>query len=145
MAPIRDSRPEDCQRVLDIWAAAVDATHDFLTPADRQAIGAEVQAFLPSAPLILHVDAQDRAIAFMLVGEGHMDALFVDPGHHGQGVGRVLVDWALSRWPGLTVDVNAQNARAAGFYRRMGFIETGRSETDDQGRPYPLLHLRHGG
>jgi len=38
--------------------------------------------------------------------------------------------------------VNEQNLQGVGFYLHMGFVETGRSETDDQGRPYPLLHLR---
>ncbi|MGG2473877.1 acetyltransferase, partial [Rhizobium sp. BR5] len=29
-----------------------------------------------------------------------------------------------------------------GFYRRLGFEPTGRSDLDGQGRPYPLVHLR---
>lgn len=29
-----------------------------------------------------------------------------------------------------------------GVYRHMGFAATGRSPTDDAGRPYPLLHMR---
>ena len=41
-----------------------------------------------------------------------------------------------------TVDVNEQNHGAVGFYRHIGFEVTGRSDLDDQGRPYPLLHLR---
>ncbi|MFY8143840.1 MAG: GNAT family N-acetyltransferase, partial [Caulobacter sp.] len=50
MIRLRPSRPEDGQRVLEIWAAAVDATHDFLSAEDRAAIGREVEAFLPYAP-----------------------------------------------------------------------------------------------
>ena len=57
MIKLRPSRPEDGPRVVQIWAAAVDATHDFLTPEDRAAIGREVEAFLPSAPLTLAVGA----------------------------------------------------------------------------------------
>lgn len=142
---IRPSRPEDGARAVEIWRAAVDATHDFLTPADRAAIEVEVRAFLPSAPLLLWVDAEGLPVAFMLVGDGHMDALFVDPAYHGRGIGRACVDHALSGWPCLTVDVNEQNPQARGFYRGMGFVETGRSATDDQGRAYPLIHMRHGG
>lgn len=40
-----------------------------------------------------------------------------------------------------TVDVNEQNTQAVGFYARAGFTVTGRSPVDDEGRPYPLLHL----
>ena len=40
------------------------------------------------------------------------------------------------------VDVNEQNPKAAGFYRRMGFEEYRRDETDDQGNPFPILRMR---
>jgi len=45
--------------------------------------------------------------------------------------------------PTTTTDVNEQNSQAVGFYGKMGFKRTGRSPVDDQGRPYPLIHLRH--
>jgi putative acetyltransferase len=142
MVDIRPSTPADAARVVEIWNRAVDATHDFLTPQDRAAIGAEVEAFLPAAPLVLAVDADDRPLGFMLVDGSHMEALFIDPHSRGQGVGRALVAYALASQPELTTDVNAQNAQAVGFYERMGFAATGRSDLDGQGRPYPLIHLR---
>ena len=144
MIKLRPSRPEDGPRVVQIWAAAVDATHDFLTPEDRAAIGREVEAFLPSAPLTLAVDDRDRAIGFMLFDGGHMEALFIDPEHRGAGVGAILIDYALAVHPVLTTDVNEQNAQAVGFYEHMGFERIGWSATDGQGRPYPLIHLRFG-
>ncbi|SAI74518.1 acetyltransferase [Bordetella ansorpii] len=143
MISLRKSTPADAPRALDIWRRAVDATHHFLAPEDRQAIEAEVAAFLPRAPLELAVDAADRAIAFMLLDGNRMEALFVDPAHRGAGVGRLLVRHALFRHPDLYTDVNAQNGQAIGFYERLGFQAIGRSEQDGQGRPYPLIHLRH--
>lgn len=142
---IRRSRPEDGPHAVAIWRAAVDATHGFLTPDHRAEIDLLVQDFLPKADLWLAVDADDRAIGFMLAGNGHMDALFIDPAHHGAGIGRALVAHALAESPLLTTDVNEQNPGARAFYERLGFVVTGRSETDDHGRPYPLLHLRHPG
>jgi len=142
MIQIRSSRPADGARVLAIWAAAVDATHDFLTPQDRAAIGAEVAAFLPSAPLLLAVDEDDRAVGFLLMDGSHMEALFVDPAWRGTGVGRALVAHMLRFHPIMTTDVNEQNGQAVGFYARLGFVSTGRSEYDGQGRAYPLVHLR---
>lgn len=144
MIKLRPSRPQDGPRVVAIWAAAVDATHDFLSPEDRAAIGRDVEAFLPGAPLMLAVDGRDRALGFMLIEDGHMEALFIDPEHRGAGVGRALVDYALAIHPALTTDVNAQNEQALGFYEHMGFERTGWSATDAQGRPYPLIHLRYG-
>jgi putative acetyltransferase len=144
MIRLRPSRAEDGVRVLDIWAAAVDATHDFLSDEDRVAIGREVEGFLPTAPLTLAVDDRDRPLGFMLIANGHLEALFIDPEHRGAGVGAIMIDYALAVHPMLTTDVNEQNDQAVGFYEHMGFERTGWSATDGQGRPYPLLHLRFG-
>ncbi|AYV49429.1 acetyltransferase [Caulobacter flavus] len=144
MISYRQSFPDDGDRVVEIWRRAVDATHDFLSPEDRAAIEEEVKGFLSTAPMWLAVDEADVAVAFMLLEGAHMQALFVDPDHRGTGVGRNLVTLALATQPTLTTDVNEQNAQAVGFYERMGFVVTGRSPTDGQGRGYPLVHLRKG-
>lgn len=142
---IRPSRPDDGASVVDIWRRAVDATHEFLSSADREAIAAEVAAFLPAAPLWLAVDDADRPSGFMLLNDSHMEALFIDPRSHGRGIGRALVTHGLSLHPRMTTDVNEQNTRAMEFYQHLGFVRTGRSERDSQGRPYPLIHLRFQG
>lgn len=40
------------------------------------------------------------------------------------------------------MDVNEQNQSAKLFYQVMGFEEYDRSEVDDAGREYPILHLK---
>lgn len=139
---IRRSNPEDGPRAVEIWRAAVDATHDFLTPRDRAGIDTLVQDFLPAAPLWLAVDESGATAGFLLLEGAHIEALFIDPVCHGSGVGRALVEFALTLQPELTVDVNEQNGQAVGFYEHLGFVRTGRSAIDGQGRPYPLLHMR---
>ncbi len=140
---IRPSRPDEGSRILEIWRGAVDATHDFLTTDDRLAIDEMVCGFLPQAPLWLAVDQNDYPLAFMLIDEGHMEALFVDPARRGTGLGAALVKHGLSLHPIMTTDVNEQNHQAVRFYERMGFRQTGRSPIDGQGRPYPLIHLEY--
>ncbi|MEK6399192.1 MAG: acetyltransferase [Terriglobus sp.] len=139
---IRQSTPADAQHILTIWREAVDATHHFLSAEDRQHIEEEVVAFLPQAPLWLAVDNNNQPIGFMLLDNAHMEALFIHPSRSGSGIGRALVQHALAMHANLTTDVNEQNEQAAGFYKHIGFEQTGRSEQDSQGRPYPLIHLR---
>ena len=39
------------------------------------------------------------------------------------------------------MSVNEQNPQAIGFYEHLGFKVNKRTETDEQGRPYPLLYM----
>ena len=143
MITIRPSRPDDGPRVVGIWRRAVDATHHFLSPEYRTALDEIVSGFLPQAPLWLAVNSDDVPLAFMLIDNGHMEALFVDPASRGTGIGAALVRHGLAIHPRMTTDVNEQNDQAVGFYERMGFRRTGRSPLDGQGMPYPLIHLQH--
>ncbi|HBR5334207.1 TPA: acetyltransferase [Klebsiella pneumoniae] len=140
---IRRSRPDEGDKLTAIWCRSVDATHDFLTKAYRKELEEMVRAFLPEAPLWVAVSTEDQPIAFMLLTGDHMDALFVDPDVRGCGVGKLLIEHALALTPKLTTNVNEQNEQAVGFYQKMGFRVTGRSETDDLGQPYPLLNLMY--
>lgn len=138
---IRRVRHDEGEEMVGIWCRSVDATHHFLSPAYRAELEALVRSFLPEAPLWVAADHQDKAVAFMLLSGQHMDALFVDPAIRGSGVGRMLIEHALSLAPELTTTVNEQNEQAVGFYKKMGFRVTGRSEVDDLGKPYPILKL----
>jgi putative acetyltransferase len=139
---IRPSRPDEGPRLVEIWAAAVDATHGFLSAGDRVAIEREVDGFLPRAEALVAVDGDDLPIGFMILDGDDLAALFIDAKHHAKGVGGAMVTHALAGRRRLTVDVNEQNAQAVGFYEHLGFRVTGRSELDGQGRAYPLLHMR---
>ena len=139
---IRRGTPDDVPRALEIWRTAVDATHGFLTPEDRAEIDTMVaEEFLPNAELILAVDEANRPIGFLVMDESMIDALFVDPAHQGLGYGTLLLHHALSLEPQATVDASEQASNALPFYLARGFKVVGRTETDPQGRPYPLIHL----
>lgn len=140
---IRRSRHDEGEKLVAIWRRSVDATHDFLSKEYRVELETLVSSFLPEAPLWVAVTEKDEPVAFMLLTGEHMDALFVDPTVRGCGVGKLLIEHALTLAPKLTTNVNEQNEQAVGFYQKMGFKVTGRSATDDLGKPYPLLHLVH--
>ena len=140
---IRLSTESDTAVLADIWRASVRATHDFLLDADFREIDTLVaEHYLPATRVWVALDAAGRACGWMGLSGAHVDALFIDPASRGLGVGRKLLAHAESIAGRLSVDVNEQNLQAVGFYRHMGFAATGRSPTDDAGRPYPLLHMR---
>lgn len=125
-----------------IWRGAVDATHDFLADADRDEIEARLQSdYFPAVDLSV-AERDGRPVGFSGVLDGTLEMLFVDAMQRDGGIGTALLAHAIREYGVTKVDVNEQNISAAGFYARRGFEVVGRSETDEAGRPYPLLHLR---
>lgn len=68
--------------------------------------------------------------------------LFVAASARGQGIGKKLLQYAEKNYNTIFVDVNAQNVQGVGFYEHMGYKVIKRSELDEQGRPFPILHLQ---
>lgn len=128
--------------LAEIWADAVHATHDFLDPADFARIqGNLTSAYFPAVSLLV-AEHSGRAVGFAGVLDGGLEMLFVSPAAAGHGVGSALLQHVVDQHGVTRVDVNEQNPAAFGFYVRRGFEVVGRSETDGDGRPYPILHLR---
>ncbi|MBX9584816.1 MAG: acetyltransferase [Gemmataceae bacterium] len=142
---IREARPDDHPALLDIWLRSVRATHTFLTEADIQSLYPLVRdAALPALELWVLTADGGGPVGFLGLSGAKLEALFIDPGHTGRGGGRALVEHARRLEGPLTTDVNEQNPEALRFYGAMGFRVVGRSDTDDAGRPFPLLHLAEG-
>ena len=149
---IRRAYPDETAALFAIWEAAVAATHDFITPVDREFYAELVrERYLPRARIAVAAGAGDEALGFIGMAAEHIEALFVHPDHARRGIGRALVAHARKPpgWRGVTgglravrVDVNEQNWPARAFYARLGFTPAGRSRLDACGRPYPILHLR---
>ena len=139
---IRQGIAADYQQLLDIWLRAVRATHHFLQPSDIDGLLPQLRdVYFPAVELWVAVDTDDQPLGFIGFNENHVEMLFVDPERHGQGIGRALLDFGRQSRNAMSVDVNEQNPEATGFYEHYGFVQTGRSPLDGEGRPFPLLHM----
>jgi putative acetyltransferase len=142
---VRPARVEDRERLLELWERSVRATHHFLEDSDVVALRPLVAEELASDALDwwVLVSATEALIGFLGFASDTIEALFIDPDHHGQGGGKFLVAHAQSLGAGaLAVDVNEQNEAALRFYKTLGFSVVGRSPTDAGGRPFPMLHMK---
>ncbi|MFC4224443.1 GNAT family N-acetyltransferase [Lysinibacter cavernae] len=130
--------------IVKIWRSSVEATHTFLTVEDINRYELRmVTHYLPAVELdIATIDG--HAVGFLGWVDDSIEMLFVDAGAMRRGVGTALLHAAQLRSPQLVLDVNEQNPAALSFYEHSGFLRVGRSETDGDGRPFPIIHLRYG-
>lgn len=128
--------------LVAIWRRAVDATHGFVHESHRDEIEAHLASeYLPSVALSV-AEIGGLPVGFAGTLDGNLEMLFVDAARRGDGIGSALLAHVVRHQDVSRVDVNEQNAAAVAFYGRRGFVVAGRSEVDEAGRPYPLLHLR---
>jgi ribosomal protein S18 acetylase RimI-like enzyme len=141
---IRAYDPADKQRLLDIWLRASQEAHFFL-PADLLAEHKKLvgDVYLAQAETWVATQA-GIPIGFIGLLDTHIGGLFVDPTRHGAGIGRMLIEHATALKGELDLEVYARNQSALGFYKHIGFVETGRRPTDDNGLPFELIALRLG-
>lgn len=137
------ARKEVLQDLTALWRASVEATHLFLTKEDIDRIETCVpQAIEEVEHLVLVQDCEGVLLGFMGVVGQKIEMLFLHPAARGQGFGRRLIEHAREHYDIRGVDVNEQNEQARAFYEHMGFVVVARSETDDAGDPFPILHMR---
>ena len=140
---IREACPDDRDVLLEIWLRSVRATHTFLTEDDIQSLLPMVRdGALVGLELWVLCSEGGQPVGFMGLSGDRVEALFLAPEYRRRGGGRMLLDHARRLKGPLTVDVNEQNPEALRFYEACGFEVAGRSATDSDGRPFPLLHLR---
>lgn len=133
---------DNYQELIEVWEASVRATHDFLPEENIAELKPLIlQHYFDAVELRCVKNVDDKILGFIGVSDSNIEMLFVDPAHIGQSIGRQLTEFAIEQLQAQKVDVNEQNPKAIGFYERLGFIETGRSELDGQGNPFPLIHM----
>lgn len=131
---------EDYPALVALWERSVRATHDFLTEdVIKEIMEALVPDYFPNVELYA-VDENGSYIGFVGISGNKIELLFIDSDRLGKGYGSMLVDFA-RRHGATMVDVNEQNPSALKFYLAKGFRVIRREDTDEAGRPYPLLHL----
>ena len=125
---VENRTPQGIEALLQLWEASVRATHDFLSESEIARIGAYVPGALQG---VRHLAVAKRE-----------DGSLVAPEERGKGTGRALIAFAAEQFSANEVTVNEQNAQAVGFYEKMGFAPYRRTQTDEQGGPYPLLYMK---
>lgn len=142
---IHSLNEKDITRFIEIWKSSVLATHDFLSKKDFLELEVQLTNYLPKLKDFLVYEDSKGIRGFLKVNDRNIDMLFIEDEARGKGIGRKLIEYSIENLDVVTLDVNEDNGQALGFYEYMGFEVISRSETDDQGRAYPILHMRYRG
>nr|WP_289846876.1 GNAT family N-acetyltransferase [Maribacter dokdonensis] len=101
-----------------------------------------LNTYLDAVNLRAYRNHEKEIIAFLGVDQSNLEMLFVHPDYRGQGIGALLLQYAIKDLKIYKVDVNEQNKQAVGFYEHYQFKTQSRSELDATGKPYPILHMQ---
>ncbi|WP_267740609.1 GNAT family N-acetyltransferase [Myroides injenensis] len=138
---IQKLKSTDYPRLMQIWESAVLHTHDFLREEDFNYYKENIPTYFQYVELLGYANTEGILVGFMGLSEDNLEMLFIHDDYHGQGIGKKLLNYAVNQKGIKKVDVNEQNQQGVGFYLHCGFKQVARSEKDDQGKDYPILHL----
>ena len=142
LRPVLDRDSELIDQLVGVWERSVRATHAFLSGPEI----AEIKPFVPQAlegvEALIVAEKDGVPVGFMGVQDDRLEMLFLDPGVRGQGLGRQMLTYGIEQLGVTELTVNEQNPQSVGFYEHLGFSTYRRTDTDKEGRPYPLLYMR---
>lgn len=131
------------KQLFEVWDKSVRETHLFLSDSEIKDISRYIpQALSSIAHLIVAFNVENNPVAFMGIEDRKLEMLFVSPGYRGKGLGKQLIHYGIENYFINELGVNEQNPQAKAFYEHMGFQVYKRTDTDEQGNPYPILYMR---
>ena len=128
--------------LLRVWESSVRVTHSFLSEREIGRIKEYVPEALRKTPHLLVAEEDGALVAFAGISGRKLEMLFVASDKRGRGIGKELLQCAIDEHAVNELTVNEQNRAAIGFYEHMGFKAYARSDTDERGGPYPILHMK---
>jgi len=124
--------------VADLWLRSRYASVPAIPPPVHR--DEEVREWFVSVVLPHHevwvIEAGDGPVALMVLDNGWIDQLYVDPAWTGRGLGSRLIEVAKARHPRLDLWTFETNEGARRFYGRHGFGEVGFTDgSNEEGVP----------
>jgi putative acetyltransferase len=139
---LRPYRAEDEDAAIALWQQTWQLAYPSIDFAARVPWWRERwrNELVPNAAIIVAEQAGELTGFVTIDAEGYLDQLVVAPDRWGSELAGALVEEAKRRSPdGVTLKVNADNARAIRFYERNGFVHAG--EDVNPGSKRPVLKM----
>ncbi|WP_316858275.1 GNAT family N-acetyltransferase [uncultured Cohaesibacter sp.] len=137
---IRKFETDDTEAVMTVWRSASDLAHPFLSEEFQQRAERLTRDIYLKMAETWVCEQDGQVVGFIGLLDDLIGGLFVHPDCHGQGIGRALVDKAVTLKGDLVVEVFVDNPIGRRFYAAYGF--EGEKQVNDPHSGFPLLRLR---
>src|SRR5690606_37506526 len=122
--------------LIKVWENSVRATHTFLDPKDIDYFKTLIESMDLNALSLFCLTTESALAGFIGVADKKVEMLFLDPKYMNRGLGKRLMQFAMTELNADKVDVNEQNSDAVRFYKKLGFVTYDRTEKDSSGKDY---------
>lgn len=138
---IRPFEGGDIDELLDVWYRASLIAHPFLSQEFLAEESSEiVDHWLPAAEVEVY-ETEGRVVGFLALVGNEVGAIFVHPDHQARGIGRALMDSAMSGRDFLELNVFEANDTGRRFYDAYGFRLVDRQINERAGETELRLRL----
>ena len=119
---IRKLNEADIDKVMDIWMKSTIKAHDFISKEYWQNNYNTVkEVYIPMSETFVYKDVQRIKGFISVINNEFIGALFVDIDFQGNGIGKQLIDYAVSKYGKLKLAVYKENKKSVEFYINRGF------------------------
>lgn len=119
---IRKLNEADIDKVMDIWMKSTIKAHDFISKEYWQNNYNTVkEVYIPMSETFVYKDVQGIKGFISVINNEFIGALFVDIDFQGNGIGKQLLDYAVSKYGKLQLAVYKENKKSVEFYINRGF------------------------
>ena len=119
---IRKLNEADIDKVMDIWMKSTIKANDFISKEYWQNNYNTVkEVYIPMSETFVYKDVQGIKGFISVINNEFIGALFVDIDFQGNGIGKQLIDYAVSKYGKLQLAVYKENKKSVEFYINRGF------------------------
>lgn len=119
---IRKLNEADIDKVMDIWMKSTIKAHDFISKEYWQNNYNTVkEVYIPMSETFVYKDVQGIKGFISVINNEFIGALFVDIDFQGNGIGKQLIDYVVSKYGKLQLAVYKENKKSVEFYINRGF------------------------
>jgi GNAT superfamily N-acetyltransferase len=135
----------DARAAADLWLRARKTAIDVIPPpvhSDDEVRAWFVSHVVCNTDLWVAEDPPGALVGILVLSGPWLEQLYVEPTMTGRGIGASLVKLAKRQRPeGLRLWTFASNAGAQRFYERHGFVETHRTDGDNEEGAPDILYV----